>query len=280
MSTEKTKTEIGSKGTFNTKTLKELGPNLPLGIKTETGAFDKTIELKRWTLKQEKELGVLREDNPQAKMGQYVSIVLSHMCTRLGPHDFTKMKPMERELKISQMYSGDVFYAYCWLRYKSLGSELGLELTCPKCTTEFKWIADLSSLEVNCAESIDAFLWKHDLFDPFEIREKMCKELIFEPSRWNTYETMDDSDFGGIGSIKEKMILGSVHKVGGRDDQIILVGSEIEELAKKDLETIVRGIEDERLGPDMTVAVKHKCRHEFVHPIRWSFDDFFGVSSR
>jgi len=280
MSDKDTKKEIGVKGSFKTKTLKELGPNLPLGIKTESGVFEKTIELKRWTMKQEKELGAIREDNPQAKMGQYVSMVLAHMCTRLGPYNFDGMDNVKKLLKISQMHSGDVFYAYCWLRYKSLGKDLGLDLTCGRCDQEFVWNADMETLEVNCSDTLEAFLWKHEFSDPFEIRGNMCNGFVFQPSRWNTYETMNDADFGGIGVIKEKMILGSFHNLVDSGEPIALAESEIEDLGKLDLETCVRGIEDERLGPDMSVSVKHSCRYEFIHPIRWGFDDFFGVSSR
>lgn len=280
MSKEKTKKEVGLKGSYSTKTLKEQGANLPLGIMSEAGAFEKGIELKRWTMKQEKELGAIREDNPQAKLGQYVSMVLAHMCTKLGPYNFDGMDNVKKLLKISQMYSGDVFYAYCWLRYKALGKDLGLNLTCGRCSKEFVWTADMESMQINCADTIDAFLWKHEFVDPFEIRGNVCNGLVFKPSRWNTYETMNDSDFGGIGVIKEKMILGCFHELIDGGDPIALAESEIEELGKFDLETIVRGVEDERLGPDMSVSVKHSCRHEFIHPIRWGYDDFFGVSSR
>ena len=104
-----------------TQTIQERGPVLPLGIADSGGNYHQDISVKPWRMKEERELGELRDQNKDANLAKYVSMVLSTMCTRLGPHDFTNMEFDHKRLVISQMFMADVFYAYVWLRIQALG---------------------------------------------------------------------------------------------------------------------------------------------------------------
>jgi hypothetical protein len=263
---------------YETVNFVDLDEKLPLGI-LDKGAYNRTVKIKRWTLKQEKELGEIREKNPQARIGQYVSMVIAHMCTQLGPWDFEKLSEVDKLLNISQMFAGDVFYVYCLLRYKSLGKELVLNLQCPRCSNSFPYDFDMGVLKVNSGKTVEDFYWEHKLFEPYEIRGKLCEGFVFRPIKWNTYESINNDEYGGIGEIKSKMILGSLCKLIGQDETI-LIDQEIEELGKRDIETITNRIENDNLGPDMSVSVKCKCRYEFITALKWNYDDFFAVSSR
>lgn len=262
--------------------LKEFGPILPLGI-DENGILVRDLAVKRWTFKQEKELGELKEENSDVNLGRYVSMVLATMCTRLGPYDFEKMDFNQKILTISQMWAGDVLYAYCWLRYKSLGKEIGMTIQCPhpSCNNKIDYVADMETMEISHYDSLDDFLWDYELKEPFEIRGEEVNGFVIRPMRWNTYETITNDSYGGEGDIKSKVILNSIHSILGKGEQTILAENEIEEMGKKDIELIPKAIEEKNLGPDLSVEVKcNKCRNKFVHQISWSYHDFFGSSSR
>jgi hypothetical protein len=264
-----------------TKTLIEQGPNLPLGI-LQNNSYQKTIEVKRWTMRQEKELGELREKESESKLGRYVSMILATMCPKLGPFNFDESYEFsKRLLNINQMWSGDVFYAYCWLRYKSLGEIIALKLNCLSCKKDFEFDADMRSMEINVGEKLEDFLWEYELREPFEIRGEVIKKLIMGPSLWNVYETMSNTDYGGLGDIKSKIIFNSIHALNKPENKIILSENEIEDLAKIDIELIAKKLDNERLGPDLSIEAKcPKCKYQFTSVIPWGFDSFFGNSSR
>lgn len=260
--------------------LKEVGPILPLGVE-ENGVYVRDLAVRRWTFKQEKELGELKEENADVRIGRYVSMVLATMCTKLGPYDFENMDFNNRLLSISQMWSGDVFYAYCWLRYKSLGKEIGLKIKCPFCQNEIDYVADMETLEISHGDSLDDFLWDYELREPFEIRGEEVTGFRMQPMRWNTYEMITNETYGGLGAVKAKVIVNSIHSILGKGEPTILAEHEIEEMTKKDIELITKGIEEQQLGPDLSIEVNAKCcRKKFVDQISWNYHDFFGSSSR
>lgn len=260
--------------------LKEVGPILPLGVE-ENGVYVRDLAVKRWTFKQEKELGELKEENADVRLGRYVSMVLATMCTKLGPYDFENMDFNQRLLSISQMWSGDVLYAYCWLRYKSLGKEVGMKIQCPSCPSEIDYVADMETLEISHGDSLDDFLWDYELKEPFEVRGEKIVGFKMQPMRWNTYEMITNNSYGGLGAVKSKMIVNSIHSILEKDESTILAEHEIEEMGKSDIELISKGIEQQQLGPDLSIDVTAKCcRNKFTHQISWNYHDFFGSSSR
>jgi hypothetical protein len=277
---EVVETKAKEKPKVITKTLKELGPVLPLGIESGGKMFH-NFSVSKWTMKQEKELGELRTEHKEAGLGRYVSMVLATMCPNIGPHDFTKISFNESLVYISNLLMGNAYYVYCWLRYQSLGEKLGLKIDCPRCTHSFDFEADLETLDVRTAESLEAFCWEHVLHEPLEIRGKEIKGFKLGPARWNTTETSTDK-VEGIGILKEGIIRGSIYGVLGEEDVPVVFGeSELDEMCKRDIEAISRGIEDNYLGPDMSIKVRcDKCKSEIESQINWGYDNFFGISSR
>lgn len=268
------------KTTLKTVLLQELGSRLPLGIQDSAGGFNNSLALRRWTMKQEKELGELRKENKGANMGEYVSMVLSSMCSRIGPYDFENMKFEERRVRISQMWMGDVFAAYCLLRKKALGKILGMDTSCPFCDKAEDFNADLDTIEVTTAENLEDLQWDYKLLEPFDIRGKKVTGFTLGPARWNSMETIADEG-GSMGHAKAGLICGSVFKVHGHDTPLALVSHELDEMGKHDIELLSKKLEDEPLGPNMSIEKRcQKCRKDMKLPIRWSYDDFFGTSSR
>lgn len=267
-------------------TLQEQGPMLPLGVINSDGDYSKDIATKRWRMAEERELGDIRDKNRDVNVAQFVSMVLATMCTKLGNHDLEKMKPEERRAVISQMYMGDVFYAYVWLRMKTLGNELHLNLSCPNCRNKFPFVADLNTIEVDVCDGLDDSLWVYDLKEPFDIRGKQVTSLLLGPARWTSLENMRGVGGMNTGAAKAGVILGSIHGIAnwkddkGKPQKVALAESELDEMVKVDIESITNRIDEHAIGPNMSVeGVCTRCRYNYKLAIDWGYDNFFGDSS-
>lgn len=264
-------------------TLKELGPTLPLGILTPDNSYAKSFEVKKWRMKEERELGEMRDQQRGDSVGQFVAQVLSAMCTSVGTHDFEKLKQEERLVHVSQMYVGDVFYIYTWLRLKSLGEKLGLSIKCPSCTNNFKFEANLNTLEVDTCKTLDSAVWEYKMKEPFKIRGKTATEFLMGPPRWTTLENMKGIGGMNTGAAKAGMIVGCILGIGNKEkhEQILLGVNELDEMAKVDIEGITTEMDKNAIGPNMAIEGEcPRCRSNYVMPIDWSYDNFFGASSR
>lgn len=267
--------------------LKELGPVMPLGIKNPDGAYSKTFTIKPWRMKEERELGQLRDQNRGSTVASFVSSVLTTMCTNIGFNTIEKMKSAEKMVMISQMFIGDVYYLYTWLRISSLGGKLNMNITCPNCSNRFKFIADLETIEVNTCDSLDDACWDYKLKKPFQIRNKDVNELRMGPPRWSTLENMEGIGALNTGEAKANLILGSIVGIKnwktptGEMTPVVLTMAELDEMCKEDIEALTGEMDEHSIGPDMSVEGNcPKCRSNYVDQIDWSYDNFFGASSR
>lgn len=261
-------------------TLGELNGALALGIITTDGTFSTALAIRPWRMLEEKELGVLKETNKDANLAQYVTMVLATMVTKCGPHDFASMKVEERRAHIQQMYAGDVFSAYCHLRAASMGNDLDLGTTCPHCRLAFDLNADLSTLKVTVAKCIEDLIWEYRLKHPIQFRGKQVDGFTMMPLRW-THMEQATSGGANMGAAKAVIIAGAINTVLGSDQKIAVVPSELDELAKIDIEGISAKLDDKPLGPQMAVEIDcPRCHRHLVQPVRWDYDSFFSVSSR
>jgi hypothetical protein len=266
--------------TIKKTTLKELGKNLPLGVLDKDNKHNKCLSFKPWRMKEEKELGRLAQENKNTNIGRHISMILATMCEKIGPHDFSQMKFEEKIIIISQMFVGDVFYAYCDLRKENIGNILEMIVPCPRCGHQFDFSADLNTLEVITAESQDEMTWEYDLKHPIEIRGKKITGFKLGLPLWNTIEGAVDTG-AGEACVKDRVIRGCIRGIKGDNKTIIITPEELDELSKFDIERLVRKIDNNVLGPVMTLECKcDKCQAEIVKPIDWRKESFFGDSSQ
>lgn len=276
-----TETQAAQPAKIQTKTLAEQGPQLPIGITDSGGNPVRAIGVREWKMKQEKELGELRDKEKDASMAQYVSMILSSMCTQLGPHDLEKMKPQERRVVISQMFMADVFYAYTYLRTMAVGSNFHLKIPrCPSCKKPMDMTADLGTVEVKVAGSEKDTQWTYKLQKSFTVRGKEVKELTMGAARWSSIESASANGQSlNAGLAKATVIRASLVAVDGQ--QVVLAEHEMDDLSKLDMEALTAQIEERAVGPQMIVEENcDKCSYEMKIPIDWSYDSFFGSSSR
>ncbi len=260
------------------ETIAKRGARLPLGI-SHGGALHRDLAVRKWRMKEERELGELRDENKDANLAKYVSMVLATMCTRLGPHDFDKMSFDQRLLAVSQMYMGDVFYAYVWLRIAALGSEFKLTFKPSWAPKPLPITADLNSVEVRSAESAEDASWEYQLQDPIVIRGKRTTRFMLGPVRWNTLENIETlGQTANTAVVKSGMLTASITGCDGFDGPVHLVDSDLDELTKWNLESATNGVDEHSIGPNMRVEGTYKGR-EFKASIDWGYDRFFAISS-
>jgi hypothetical protein len=254
-------------------TLENQGPVLPIGIEVD-GALSRDIEVRPWRLKEERELGELRDKNKKVSGFKYATMLLGTICSKLGPHDFSEpsTKLTKKSLVISQMFLGDVIYAYLWCRRNTIGPTLEMRLQCPACEEKYSFNANMDSIPITKASSVEDTMWEYKLKTPFKIRGKMAETLTFGPAKWSVFEGVT-----GVGSLKASTIVGSLYKIDGVPSMV--AKNELDEMMKADLELIIRKIDDHHVGPDMSLEMTcPHCDHEYKSTIDWSGEDFFGAS--
>ncbi len=202
------------------------------------------------------------------------------MCEKIGNYNFAELSFEKKMILISQMYMGDVFATYCNLRAKTLGNTLGLQIVCPGCNNKFDFNGDLDTLEVVTAEKEEDKIFDYELKVPFEINGKTITGFKIGLPKWHTIESATNSNLGPTGA-KIGAILGSIVEVKGDKSIKAISENELEELSKSDFEILVQKIDDNVLGPIMTIEVGcPKCKRDLIQAIDWRYDHFFGASSR
>ena len=263
---------------FQIQTIEERGPLLPLGIEGPGGLI-KEVETKPWRMKEERQLGDLREKNKGLNVASFVTIILAHLCRKLGPYDFEAMKFDERRLVIGQMAMGDVYFSHSWLRLCSLGSDLPMDLTCPRCDNEFPFVADVGTIEVKSVESLEQSHWEYELRDSLELRGKKIDLLAMGPTRWNALENVAGGSLN-TGIAKAALIKGAIREAVGLENAV-LTDHELDEMSKYDLERLINLIDANSPGPDLSVEAEcPRCGGNVIEVIDWGYDSFFATSSR
>lgn len=262
--------------------LKELGPRLPLGIPGPDGKLHKDIACKPWRGREEREVGRLRGESRDE--GDFPTKLLAYMFERVGNHDFTGMTMPEREVVISQMFFGDGLYAYVWLRTQCIGERLKLDMTCPNCSFEFKYEADLGTIEVRSADDIEAVQWQYDLKHPFQIRGKEAAGFELAPSRWSTiHRAAKEAIETGVpnaNATKMEIMQSCIAGISGAGP-VVLTSNELDDMTKIDIEGLAGKIDEHEIGPDMMVSEKcPRCRRRFRVSLDWDYASFFESSSQ
>ncbi|KKN30258.1 hypothetical protein LCGC14_0835730 [marine sediment metagenome] len=268
-----------------TKTLKELGPNLPHGIVGTDGKLHCGFGIKPWRGREEREIAKLRSQ-ARGNPADFPAKLLGFMFTQVGQFDFEQKSKEEKSLLISQMLSGDVLYMYIYLRYLCIGNKVRMTVTCEHCGRGFPFTGDLETLEVKCIEAPADAEWTYELSDPLTLRGEKISGLDMVPMSWSTMEnSIRSGSKDGADPVSTKMdvMRGCIFGKQGGDKAKRSAYSveDLDDMTKRDIERLTAHIEGNAIGPDMRVSdICPACARTFVHNLEWAFDDFFGSSSQ
>lgn len=252
-------------------TLVEVGKTLPIaGV---------DFALREWDWSFEEELGDVLEKRPNLNVGEYISEVVCRALTRVGDIDFDKVKHAQKRSLLRDMHFADVLYMYVWVRVDGLGKELKLEpFKCESCGDLVNYVGDLSTIEVKCHGSGPAtktIELQHGLKYVGEIR----KSVKVGPIKWAFMEDKDVArKFRNPAKFKASTIQHGVFEIDGVPPPIMFTPDVLRSMSTKEITKLVREIDQCDGGAVMEISGNCECGKEFLHPIDWTYNDFFGRS--
>lgn len=272
-------------GSMKRPTLADQGKKLPVGLVAGTKEsgyqLNKRFELIPLTWPIERAIGrYWQKRREQLSIGEYVGVVLAFTASQIGDADMTKLKVPERLLFLNQMFIGDVFYMYAYLRLISMGNELnikGLQCIDPECKHRFNYPADISSLEIIGFDKYSDIEHEIVLPDGFEFAGKIRNTLIVRPPLWlvmgNPQFIQSEQD------VFETSFLSSVVEIDDLPRGAILTAKDLDQFSKSDIEYARDASESILAGPRWTIEGEcPKCQERFFFELDWTFENFFGRS--
>lgn len=262
-----------------TKTLGQLGAQLPVGLVTPEKKLLKDFSLKPLRWKEEKEIQKLK-NKPGMNQGKFVTGVLSTLVDRVHGISFDGLKDTERALMIGAMWMPDVLYMYFYARVQSLGSVLEMTIPCRTCNgLKFDFDGDLNGMDVRVVDQPDQVTTTATLAVGIPYREGVRTQLSIRPIPWSVIEGQESKDEGAMRTaIFQRAIVG----VDGvpANEMAVIPETSIDEMVKRDVETLTNHIERHTPGPQPIVkAPCPRCDSEWLFPINWNYESFFTNSS-
>jgi hypothetical protein len=273
--------EVGS----GLPTLGKVGRVLPIGYRDATGKLHREFELVDWTWDVEEELGELAERNQDMSMSAYISEIVGRGLAKLGELDFTKLKRSQRRLVVSQLFHADVLYVYTWIRIAALGKHVRFdEFECEACSFKLDAFAgDLETLEVKAVEGEEVPTAEVELPRGFHYGEAEVGRVTVGPLRWAFMETADASILKNPAKFRIASMKAGIVGLEGVDNgaPVVIARDHARQMGPASVNRIVAAIDGIGGGAVFEVGGEcPKCGERFRRAIDWTYDSFFGRSSR
>lgn len=266
--------------------LAEWGRQLPIGIvNLKEKKLGREFTVKKVDFRVEREISdywnKYRKSTSTVTVFDYLACVLAFTVTSLDGQDLQRL-PVERRLAvIRQMFMGDVFYIYAYVRVETLGPDFIIKMIeCPMCGRKFDFPVDLMTLEISTRENYDDLYKAVDLRDGFVINNILRKKVTMMPFTFNAIAGADnDNDTDNFASLLKACVC-SIEEM---PDGIGITDAEINQLSKYDMATLDTKIDIVSGGPVWAVDMKcpnASCGNEWVLAIDWRYATFFSHYSR
>jgi len=268
--------------------LRDLGPNLPMGVPDAAGNLVKPFSMRSWKMPQEKKVAKIKRKNPM--MGDFVPLLLSVFLENVGgrklPGSNDEPTDPQRILTLHQMAMQDVLYMYVYLRFQEVGEILPMGIQCPSCRyMHQRYPADLGTLEVVVypeGTNVSQLVGSYAMQSPFKIGETNVENLLYIPTPWSMMTEVPEDEEENEAAFKERIIQTSVRRVAEMEaPMFVLNESHMEHFGKKDIEGLSADVIIANGGLDMMLEGKcEKCKAQFYQLINWTYTNFFSTSSR
>lgn len=267
-------------------TLAEYGQKLPIGVLKTVG--DENTLIKDFNLKKV-DFIVEREiidswnrysNNKKSSPIDYIAVVLANTILSIAGQSLDKFTFDKKISIIHQMYIGDVFYMYAWLRYSTVGKNINLtNFDCINCGKRIEQYAmDMSTLEVNTIDNVNELEHNIELEDGFTLMNKLCKKLKVKPP---TFHSLVNVKKANSATALGEFLKSSVIQIEDLEPGIVITDGEIQQLSVMDMSLVDEELNYASAGPvwSMEIICPH-CEDKLFHVIDWTYADFFGRSSR
>ena len=275
---------------MKTFTLEEFGNKLPVPLQNGDQLTRPSFDFKPWRMHEEKKIGEIKQKHRH--LGRFVRELFDYMLGSWDGADWLAMSANDRKLLLNRMPWANIFYMYMWLRVDALGEEMKMQgISCPSCNASIdSYTADLNSLEVKCfgyhedgeENKEEERIATYDLKKPFQVGEVKVTKLKYSFTPWDAMEKIKEST-RNEGAIKESMMAASYMGVATEESDHVELQKDkvLSQLSKRDIEGYYDALDGFNGGPVLGLdVVCDSCGHEFSNPLNWTYDYFFGISSR
>ncbi len=261
-------------------TMQEYGKRLPVGI-VQDDQLLKEFDIDPLNWGREKKISSLMSSQEWKKritLSNYIGMILAHTVKSVGGVDISKFSIEKKINLFKEMYQGDVFYMYAYLRLISNGPELTLENI--ECTNnnehKFGVVVDVSAMKVVNIENISELKRDFELKDGITLDKEIRKKITIEPSKWNVLSIGANTSEA---ELMEKTFLNSLIQIEGFSSGLKFPEHVLNELTKTDTNIIEENLLMMHTGPVWTADLEcPQCGTEMIWSIDWTFKDFFTNS--
>lgn len=269
--------------------LRELGKQLPIGLldvvdesngHKEVLKKDFDIISTDWNVERDVDKTWKKiQQQPGITILDYLVCVLTHTVTRLADINFKKHNPDRRLAILNNMFAGDIFYMYTWVRIESMGHTFPIkDMECVKCKHMHDFPVDLYSLEVATRKDAAGLYKKIQLRDGFESMGEQRYDLTLRPATFFALAHIPDTNEAEMFAALTK---DSVVDIEGMPDGASMTDNDIHQLSKWDMSIISEEIDLVAGGPQWIIEGEcPKCQFGFEHDIDWRYSNFFNRSSQ
>lgn len=260
---------------FRKTTLAERGLVVPLGP-IGGRASDRAFELRRWTAKDEREIGEILVREKRIGRVEFATRVLAHFLTTWYGKSLAEMKEAERAYLIRQSFAADVMYAWFALRVHALGPDISIPMVCPQC--EHKFVYDVDIGQTDCLVTDEGPpRWPRTLRDGLPMGDVTAMTFTMEPVRWRVYERLHEAGLN-VGRVAYHLISGSVVGVDTVQGDYALAEGLYEGLSKYDLELLKADVRDCDPGLDLEMKLScPNCTRDIEIQHDWEYATFFSI---
>lgn len=269
------------------KTLKDLGPNLPIHTKIKNQFVkDRSFSFLEWDMKLEEDLSKL--ESKCKNIGVFINKMLCKLLDNFCGVDFQSLPEHEKTLMINQLEYTNVMYMYIFLRVEELGEELKVNLQCPMCKKEIKdYICDLNTLDITCKDEDHKrqheFTLKKPIYYKHNEISKMITGFNVDITKWDTLEGMDIGKNFNNTMLKKRMFYSAITDCldsSGVIEDFVDKKTIIDRLKKVDIERLLTLITENNAGPSMLTSIEcPHCGTDSEKILEWRYEIFFGSSS-
>lgn len=266
------------KMTRKLRTLAELGSTLPIGVKSDTGTFNRQFEAIPITFAIEQDIRRRWGEDKQNAVSEHISTILAHTIKSVGGRPITDKKFEHRQLIFAQMFQADVLYMYTYVRMLSLGNIMTLKgCNCPSCRASFDYPCDLGTIEI--VEFTPETLTRNIvLADGFKIGDKLKKKIVIGPPLWLAWGSQLPKNPTTL-DMFTSMFSSSVLSIEDTLDGITVTDSEFMQLTKRDVDACEDALGLVSGGIVWEASGKcPECKEKFTVMLDWSYDRFFKRS--
>ena len=269
--------------------LSELGKQLPIGLlETVEEANGQKEVLKKefdviatdWNIERDVDKTWKKiKQQPGITILDYLVCVLAHTVIKLAGVNFRKHNPDRRLAVLNNMFAGDIFYMYTYVRIESMGNTFPIEkMECARCKHVHDFPVDLYSLEVATRKDAAGLYKTIQLRDGFESMGEQRHEITIRPATFFALAHIPDTNEAEMFAALTK---DSVVAIEGMPEGATMTDSDIHQLSKWDMSMINEEIDLVAGGPQWIIEGEcPKCNFGFDHEIDWRYSNFFSRSSR